>query len=602
MDNATLLSFSISIPTVKTTMQVKMKYKTAFFWIALYVILFVFLQVYGEYHFYNREQNQLFRNTGYYLTDQFFCPGKPAMLLSGFLVQFYLLPYVGAAVTAGWLTGIGWLTHCVVKRIEPNGYLFFLSLLPVVTLLLVHADYNYQPYGTVAYLLMLIAIWLSLSIKDFIHRCIIHLLLIGALFYLAGPVYLLYTISVSIYELLKKSPHDYFVMLFWIEALLIGVSSVYGSIYGAYRFVFLPDDYYVHNMQPRMVIYFPWLALLLLILLACISSKRVKIRKTHLLVQRLFQIGCVAVVCVWGLSQYDVKDGAYLIAELDYYSRTEQWDKILKRSQETQANYLSICYVNRALAQQGVLGDKLFFYEQAGAKGILMPWDQSVYSSVLLSDIYFTMNHIALSQKMAFEAFVSAENPRMLQRLVQTNLIYGAYPVAEKYLDILEHTFSYRNWAKAHRKFLYNDAVVAEDPLLGAKKRSLTKNYISKIDGLDMDLQQIAASNPSDPVAIEYAGAIYLLEKDLDAFRTMIETYYGTEVLPALPVSFQEAVLMLSVKEPDYYKRFDIPEATVHHFTGFRNLMASHKNDTRALQGQLKRSYSNTYWYYHLYK
>lgn len=45
-------------------------------------------------------------------------------------------------------------------------------------------------------------------------------------------------------------------------------------------------------------------------------------------------------------------------------------------------------------------------------------------------------------------------NPRMLKRLVQTNLIYGAYPVAEKYIRILENTFYYKDWAKSQRKFL----------------------------------------------------------------------------------------------------------------------------------------------------
>ena len=70
-----------------------------------------------------------------------------------------------------------------------------------------------------------------------------------------------------------------------------------------------------------------------------------------------------------------------------------------------------------------------------GVEGLIVPWNKQEHVSCLLSDVYFTMGAIASSQEMAFEAFVSAMgdgNPRMLKRLVQTNLIFGDYPVAEK--------------------------------------------------------------------------------------------------------------------------------------------------------------------------
>jgi hypothetical protein len=301
----------------------------------------------------------------------------------------------------------------------------------------------------------------------------------------------------------------------------------------------------------------------------------------------------------YGMSRYDGKSG--LIIELDYYSRTEQWDKILERCKGGAENYPAICYVNMALAQKGVLGDRMFAYDQIGADGLLLPWNRSTFASVLLNDIYFTMNHIALSQKMAFEAFVCSGSPRMLQRLIQTNLIYGAYPVAEKYLDILEHTYGYRGWATAQRRFLYNDAAVETDSFLGSKRQSLSRSdHLSKTNGLDMDLLHIAEANPADHTAIEYAGGIYLLEKELESFRSMIETYYGTEALPTLPTCFQEALLVLSIKEPDYYKRFGIEEGTVQRFSKCTQLVSSHRNDPALLRKLMKRSFQDTYWYYYL--
>lgn len=181
--------------------------------------------------------------------------------------------------------------------------------------------------------------------------------------------------------------------------------------------------------------------------------------------------------------------------------------------------------------------------------------------STLLSDAYFTLGEIALSQEMAFEGYVTvigAGNPRNLQRLVQTNLIYGTYPIAEKYISILEKTYAYHDWAKRHRGFLYNDKAIEADPVLGPKRKALPKeSNLSGINGLEHDLLIRAEQDPENQLPIQFTGAIYLLSKDMKAFQRLIEKYYGTPVLPSLPVSFQEAVILLAEKDVDYWKRFN---------------------------------------------
>lgn len=105
-----------------------------------------------------------------------------------------------------------------------------------------------------------------------------------------------------------------------------------------------------------------------------------------------------------------------------------------------------MCHLNMALANKGELSDKMFNFDQRGPQGLLVQWNKSENISCMLSDIYFTMGATASSQEMAFEGYVSAMedgNPRMLKRLVQTNLIYGTYPVAEnisQYLRKHMHT------------------------------------------------------------------------------------------------------------------------------------------------------------------
>ena len=207
---------------------------------------------------------------------------------------------------------------------------------------------------------------------------------------------------------------------------------------------------------------------------------------------------------------------------------------------------------------------------------------------------------------MAFESNIGAlcdGNPRMTQRLVQTNLIYGAYPVAEKYIAVLENTFYYKDWAKAQRKFLYNDEAVETDPLLGNMRRNLlAENHLIQMDGFDTDLIRLAEQNPSNKAAFHYAGVFYLLAKDMTRFKTLVETYYGTDLLPSLPVSFQEAVIILSEKDPDYWKRFGVSESIVGRFTDYKRQVLAGRNNSNALPGLMYRSYGDTYWYYYMFK
>ncbi|MDR1557524.1 MAG: DUF6057 family protein [Tannerellaceae bacterium] len=589
-------------------------YKALCFWPVVYGILFVFLQTYSEFHFYFVEQNQLFQNTWPYVTEHLLQPGGFALVVSEFLLQFFLFPRAGAGITAALLTAAGWLAYGITRRIAPGANLMIACLLPVVTLMFVHFDFNYQTYGTIAFLLAEVMFFFVLGIKRPAGRLMAHLSAVALLFCLAGPVFLLYAALALTSPPIP--PHkggenttSFFSPPLWGgiggEVLLIGILSVYFAQYGEYRHAFLPDGYYHLSLLPRSVIYFSWCSLWLLVVAS--ARLRQQERKRRRWIESIVQIVFVAALCRWGIAEYSDRK-SYLMKELDYYSRTEQWDKLLKRCEGTLTNYLYIAYVNLALLQKSELGDRMFAYDQRGPQGLLVDWNKTASVSILLNDLYFAINETALSQEMAFEAYISTigeGNPRALKRLVQTNLIYGAYPVAEKYISILEHTFAYRDWARAHRRFLYNDAEVGNDPLLGNKRRSLNPHAsLSLIDGLDAELQGIAISNPSDRSAITCAGAFYLLEKNMEGFRAWVEKNFATPVLPVLPLAFQEAIIILSEKDPDYWRRFGVSEAVAGRFAEYKRQIVegNRSGNSNALPSLMRRAYGNTYWFYYMFK
>ena len=133
--------------------------------------------------------------------------------------------------------------------------------------------------------------------------------------------------------------------------------------------------------------------------------------------------------------------------ELYYYVRGEQWDKVVAGYKAAVSDMRTLSLLNLALACQGELGDKLFHYPQQGKGGLLPEWNSTVPGAIVLSDICYQMGDLSSAQKFAFEGYVSSVdgNPRLLQRLVQTNILTGAYAVAEKYIRILLLTFRNTN-------------------------------------------------------------------------------------------------------------------------------------------------------------
>lgn len=583
-----------------------MKYKLVAFWLVVFGALFAFLQTRFEYHFYYIEQSQLFLFTEAYIRNKLLLPGGFSMLVAEFLVQFFIRPYVGALVTAVLLTGVGVCTAGIVKRIAPVSGLFILYVLPMLALLFMHFDFNYRVQGTVCYLMMMALLCGYMRIRNDLFRLVAGCVLVPVLFWLAGSITVLFAGMVCLFEGLRKTPKWYISLIGVAEVLLLGVGTVYFSLMGEYRWVFGPDLYYHYTLHPKEIIYYSWICLPLVFLIAFFVRNKNSLsgKKLFAGISCIAQLAMIAAVLWWGMPKYsDAK--TLKLKKLDYFARTEQWDKTIEECKGKLTNFLYMCHLNMALANKGELSDKMFNFDQRGPQGLLVQWNKSENISCMLSDIYFTMGATASSQEMAFEGYVSAMedgNPRMLKRLVQTNLIYGTYPVAEKYISILEKTYAYRDWAQSQRKYLYNDEVVESDPILGTRRRMLPdRNSLAMIKGLAGDLALFLEKGPANSAALQYLGAMYLLAKDLEGFKALVEKYYGTEFLPVLPVHFQEAVIVMSEKEPDYWKRFNVSETIVARFTDYKKQVLANRNNS-AIAGLLNRSYGNTYWFYFMFK
>lgn len=550
-------------------------------WTGVFIALFSYLQLKGLCNLYFMEQWQIFLYDWSYVISVLWQPGGMVQLSSDFLVQFFVCPYCGALIFALILTLIGLFTGLVLKRLAPACHLSIIGLLPVVSLLFLQFNVNYHLTGTIAFLLLVIGLNYYLRVRSLLARVLFASCSSLIIYLLAGPIASLFAVSVLLIELFIHFRSSYYFLLPIAIVYLLAVVSLRLGVAGEFKHLLLPDGYFTLSLQAGNIIYQPWILVLGIVLFSLLLHW-VKILKNNILIVNLT---CQFIVLGWfaHFSMSSMIDSRYeFFKELDYYMRTENWDKILQRCKKIDMNnYLYQNCQNVALAEEGKLAECLFNYPQQGLQSIYLTWDNTPYISVLLSDVYFSMGHIAMSQRMAFESNVSGNNynPRMLKRLVQTNLIYGAYRVAEKYIAVLEKTRYYIRWACSQRHFLDNDRAVESDPLLGAKRGCLfPEDCLSGKNGIDLDLKHIIDHNPSHQATIQYLGSIYLLINDIPKFKSMVERYYGTRALPTLPKAYQEGVMLFAADDTITLKRYHISDQVVREYTEFRNRKAKSLN------------------------
>ena len=581
-----------------------MKYIRLMAGIACFVVTAVFLQVTNSFHFYYIEQLQLFRYAADYWIAQLSEVGGVAALLGEGLTQYFAYPYVGPVVIAALLTGVfGW-TAAILRQLQPKREPWLLALLPALALLLIQFDFNYLLKGTVAFVGMELALFAWMRVQRPGLRGISALFGVLFLYLTLGPIAGLFAVCTLLIDLCKqRGKRAYIFDLFAIAlfALLAGLAVELTWVRNA-AFAWTAQAYYHPILSPKPVIYFAWICLPVALLLTALWPAQTVLSVRRQWIEGLVQVALFAALCYVAIPRYAHRE-AYPLKQLDYANRQGNWDEVLRLSQGPIQNYLYLNYLNRALAEKGVLGDQAFAFNQHGPQGLMVGWDKTFSVSLLLSDVYFTLGEIALSQEMAFEANVSvigAGSPRCLMRLVQTNLIFGAYPIAEKYLRLLEQMPVYREWARQHRTFLYNDAAVEADPLLGMKRRGLpTASDLAGIHGLEHDLLLRAKQQPEYALPIQFVGIQRLLAKDLQGFQALLDTYYGTPALPTLPVSFQEAVIMLTERQPERWSYYQVSPAVTTRYGEYRNLVLQNRGNSQ-LPLLIQRYFGSTYWAYFL--
>jgi hypothetical protein len=514
-------------------------------------------------------------------------------------IQFFDKPVWGVLMFLLPVWGLFAITACVLRRKgKSEGLWIPLAAWLAVAQLFSLYDFNFYWWGAMALCLALGILWVWSFLKPTWVRDVLFIVVIPFIAWWLGSVVLVYVLAgIGLFSQKKR----------WWQTILLPFMAYGGSIALIYLWSKCPS--LMTAVSPMMYfetlldISFYHLGAWGIAILIWGGCRFLPVIEKKALVVSIGVIGWV--LPVYGLLQYGAtfrNQSNIDLWRLNHYAYTENWDGILQfLAGKPMNNYLFMNYANMALAEKGELGNLAFNYSPRGINALMVNANSTGSIRMLASDVNYMVGCVAEAQQHAFEAqvtFPTSLGIQTMKRLVKTNLIFGHYAVAEKYLNLIAKTTFHKEWADRYKMFLYNDAAVETDSELGEKRKSLSKqNRFSMFYGWQVELEDILVANPKNEKAMTYLGLSFLLNKDMEGFRHFLDKYYGTESLQQLPVVFQQGVIALFQQEKDKWENYHLSPQVVNLYSQYRDLYFKNQRQPN-LKNVMARSFGYTFWYY----
>ena len=181
--------------------------------------------------------------------------------------------------------------------------------------------------------------------------------------------------------------------------------------------------------------------------------------------------------------------GTYEEMECDMLIRQKKWNKILRKfptpvSPAVRSATLLASFQTGRITYQQLMSRIVVPVEQFGSQPSVFCTEDthfvvyfgSVSSAFIVSDLATQLGWPNITQRAAFEAMEYIPNhnksARALKQLAEVCIITGQYPLARKYLSILEGTTFYRGWAQKMRPLVDDPTLIEKNPFM---KESLEK-------------------------------------------------------------------------------------------------------------------------------
>lgn len=541
-----------------------------------------------------QEQYQLFLMDGDYIGQLLVVPDGFARCVGEYLTQYYINHALGALVLAIIFVIIQRLVWRLMAAVSDtaSGH-YALSFIPVLSFWLMLGDESVLLTFAIALILALATMWVY-EVAGKRLRVYLIILLIPLLYWLAGPVVLMFAAWVTIRQF-QTMDSKWTGLLIGVLAIIYALACILVSSwlvpYPLFR-LFYGIDYY------RFVEVYYWMFLITMVLSVVIPAVMFWVP----MLRRGRVTGCVEAVILLAAflllrpSFYDSRKAE--VMEYDYLVRCQNWSAILaKADKKTPDLPMTVCATNLALGMSGQLGERLFDYYQNGTQGLVPLFERNFASILLTGEVYWQLGLVNNAQQFAFEAMEAipnyAKSCRAVKRLAETNLVNGEYAVARKYMQMLQKTLAYHQWAERTLPLLGNEKAINEHPVYGRMRQiRLKDDFLFSERELDKIFGQLVMHNQRNGLALQYLLAAPLLNRDVNTFMNYMIYVDGLH-LGYRPRSCQEAVVFAYAQRKQRPPQGYVSDMVLRQFGEYLNIYSQGGKDAP----QLAR-FKNTAWYY----
>ncbi|NQT27268.1 hypothetical protein HQ585_18080 [candidate division KSB1 bacterium] len=560
-------------------------------------------------------QEPVFFKTARFFVDFLGIPGGLTAYTAACLSQFYILPWIGAAVITLIIGGIVSLTHLWLNRLQPERTDVWLHLIPGLFLLMLHSHYHHPLSMTLGLLLAMagLVLYTSIPIKNVGLRFLFYAILCGLLFYLSIGAMLIFAVLGALFEWTKNRSVKGALLgliflcfagtLPWIATMLTMITPkqaylTHFWIASRYPVGWAPAGLYITLI---FLAFIPFWLPLFRKLSSIIGDriKRIPILKKTGWICRIILISLLT----WAAAHYSLSRDSRTLYQAVHHTREKNWDTVLEVISGNPMNHILIQHLSaRALHHSGRLLDDLFSYPHAwGKQGLLLSYQFNYSAPKHMCDFCMDIGHLNEAEHWTYETLtLGGETPWILHKLAEINLLKGETDMARICINKLRQTLLHQALADDCEQLARNLAAGRT----GAYPFPIRTDFIINKHKLEEDLQALRELMPQNRMVFEFNIASLLFDKDLEGLYNQIGRLpeFGIRTLPR---HWQEAMILRMLK-PDGSKLdlagYKLNSSLIQNLQNFQQALLLKADKRVEAYNELAPAYGNTYWYYLIFE
>ena len=236
-----------------------MKWKTIGFGCLTCTALFFFFRYYCYDLYRRQEELQFFIPQWQFFKDTLLLPGGCCSVFGQWITQYYHYPLLALLFNTLLLCCIGYFCHALLQRSAVRDYNYLLALIPVVGLSKMHLSLNYAVAGTIGLCLMMGCLWGYSRVREKRMRLLYGMVSMLAVYLLAGPLALPYTLLLLLYNALHRLGGWKYAWLPVVVAAGLTWLGTCLTLYMPLREGLRPEAFHEAQVRPDSYIYYVWI-------------------------------------------------------------------------------------------------------------------------------------------------------------------------------------------------------------------------------------------------------------------------------------------------------------------------------------------------------